>query len=538
MQERPKIHLNPRPPRWMRTGSILISFAALTLLATAFEAHLYARSLSSALLVLVLLALAVAILLHVRFLLLARREHGETINALDAAEREYKSVFDNTLDAILILDDAGVCLDANPASLALLGCRYRELAGHSVARFWTGPQDSRETFHPLLTKPRERGELGLVRDNGETIFVEYSIKAKYLPGRHVAVLRDISERKRAEAALRESEQRFQQMAANIQEIFWMLDAPTLRVIYINQAYETITGRTCQSLRDNPRSYEQAIHPEDRVRILARLAQSLETGHLDEELRILTPDGISRWVWVRGFPVRDSEGAVVRLVGTALDISARKSAETEMARNLDLAESARAEAEAFRKTSLALTENLSLDYVLDTLLESLLNLIPCDSARVLLVESETRLFLAREVRAPDVNQRGPKCPATLDANDSALLLQVLNGKNGLLVPDTGTEEGWHAFRGFSHLRSWVCVPLVASRQVLGLLSLGATKAHTFTQEHLRLAKSLAIPAAVAIQNARLYEKTEIFRAELERRLADLEQARKELQEAHPARQAHL
>ena len=69
----------------------------------------------------------------------------------------------------------------------------------------------------------------------------------------------------------------------------------------------------------------------------------------------------------------------------------------------------------------------------------------------------------------------------------------------------------------------------------LLSLGDTRAQAFTQEHLRLAKSLAIPAAVAIQNARLYERAEIFRAELEQRLADLEQAQKEPREVQQGRE---
>ncbi len=80
-----------------------------------------------------------------------------------------------------------------------------------------------------------------------------------------------------------------------------------------------------------------------------------------------------------------------------------------------------------------------------------------------------------------------------------------------------------------------MPLVASQQVLGLLSLGDTHVQAFTQEHLRLAKSLAIPAAVAIQNAWLYEQAEIFRAELEQRLADLEQAEKELREVQHGRE---
>jgi GAF domain-containing protein len=201
----------------------------------------------------------------------------------------------------------------------------------------------------------------------------------------------------------------------------------------------------------------------------------------------------------------------------------------------MAESARAEADAFRKATLALTQNLSMDYVLDTLLQSLVRLVPCQSARILLVEADTRLFLAREVHGAETSHPIAKCPSTFDARDSEFLMYVLAGRNSVLLPNTGLETEWSAFKGFSHLRSWLCVPVVASQQVLGLLSLGDTCAQAFTQEHLRLAKSLAIPAAVAIQNARLYEQAEIFRAELEQRLADLEQAQRVLREVRQGRE---
>lgn len=307
----------------------------------------------------------------------------------------------------------------------------------------------------------------------------------------------------------------------------MLDAETKQVIYVNQAYEAITGRTCESLRDDPKSYGEVIHPEDRVRVLGRLNESVETGQLDEEFRIVRPDKTVRWVWVRGFPVRDSAGILRRVVGTTQDVTARKSAEEQMARNLDMAESAWAEAEAFRKTSLALTQNLSMDYVLDTLLQSLVKLVPCESAQILLVESDTRLFLAREIRNYESDRRIPKSPATLDARDSRFLMRVLTGRNSLLISDTAKKEDWKNFKGFVHLRSWLCVPLVASDATLGFLSLGDTHLEAFTSEHLRLAKSLAIPAAVAIQNARLYERAEIYGAELEHRLADLERVEQAL-----------
>jgi PAS domain S-box-containing protein len=524
------------PRRGVRSGSFLVCFSALALLSLAFRAHYFSGWFSSFLLTVVLIALCAAVALHVRFLLLVHREHSETAKALVSTEREYKSVFDSALDGILILDDQGVCLDANPAALNLFRTSREGLVGESMERFFWGSGEFEKAWDRFLDRKSEYRDTRVRRADGTSIFVEYTAKAHYMPGRHLAIVRDISRRKEAEAALRESEERFQQMASNIEEIFWMLDARTGEVLYVNPAYETITGRRLSALlwRD-PKSYEEVIHPEDHARVLSRLRKAVDAGdRLDEEFRILRPDNRARWVWVRGFPVRDSAGTVLRLVGTVQDISARKSAEAEMARNLDLAESSREEAEAFRRTSLALTENLSMDYVLDTLLQSLLKLIPCATARVLLVEAGTRLFLAREAQNSESSRAVPKFPATLDAKDSSFLMHILVTRNSLLIANTAEEREWASFRGFSSLGSWLCAPLVASQQVLGILSLGDARARAFTPEHLRIAKSLAIPAAVAIQNARLYERAAIYGAELEQRLADWQTAEQALRVAEQSR----
>jgi len=85
---------------------------------------------------------------------------------------------------------------------------------------------------------------------------------------------------------RESEARFQQMASNIQEVFWMIDAESKKVLYANEAYETITGRSRQSLTDNPKSYEELIHPEDRTHVLTKLEEATRTGQFNERFRIV------------------------------------------------------------------------------------------------------------------------------------------------------------------------------------------------------------------------------------------------------------
>ncbi len=331
-----------------------------------------------------------------------------------------------------------------------------------------------------------------------------------------------------ETSLLESEERFRQMADNIQEIFWMIDADTRKTLYVNPAYGAITGRSREALQEDPLSYEEIIHPDDRVQVLFKLDEATRTGDFDERFRIVLPRGASRWVWVRGFPVRDGKGKIRRLVGTALDITTQKHAEEEVARNLSLAESAWAEADVMRKATLALTQDLRMDNVLDTLLQSLLELVPYESAQILLLESDSRLFVAREAPRPDAAKQAVKYPLTLNAADFPVLQRVLVSQNGLMISDTRQEEEWHALRGCGQLRSWLCVPLVASRQTLGLLSLGHPVPGNFTQEHLRLAKSVAIPAAAAIQNARLYECAELYGAELEKRTSDLREAKSALE----------
>ncbi|MFZ3217683.1 MAG: PAS domain S-box protein [Candidatus Acidiferrales bacterium] len=534
MTKSPSVDRQSLDRRRARAGGVIIALGIVALSAVAFLPQDYNGRSTSALLTLVLLTLCVAIALHVRFLLRARLAHGDTVRVLEAAEREFESVFDSVPDAIVILGDQGICLEANPAALALFGTMRQDLIGHAIQKFYSPAHSSENALDPFLGRDSGHGEIEIARRSGETLVVEYTVKANYLPGRHVAILRDISLRREAERALSESDERFRQMADNIQEVYWMVDAETKHVISINPAYETVTGRSLETLRANPISYQELFHPEDRVRVLTRLEEAGETGHIDEEFRIIRPDRTVRWVLVHGFPVRDAAGVVRRLVGTAQDITARKSAEEQMARNLALAESASAEADAFRKTTLALTQNLSMDYVLDTLLQSLLKLIPCESARVLLVETDTHLFLAREMHRPESTRRLAKCPPTCDARDNRFLMQVLTTRAAVLLPDTSTEHQWQAFKGYAQMRSWLCIPLVASQRVLGLLSLGATRPQAFSPDHLRLAKSLAIPAAVAIQNARLYERAEIYSAELEQRLADLEQTQNALRHAEQGR----
>jgi PAS domain S-box-containing protein len=342
------------------------------------------------------------------------------------------------------------------------------------------------------------------------------------------------EQHNAASVLQTAEHEFHQMASNIQEIFWTIDADSKKALYVSEAYETITGRSCRSLMENPLSYEDVIHSDDRVHVLGKLEQAAENGHFNERFRIVRPGGEVRWVWARGFPVRDTEGKIRRLVGTVLEITAQKEAEEQVATNLALARSSWAEAEALRRATFGLTQDLRMDFVLEALLQSLADLIPYSCARVLIPEGGPHILSLGEKLSPQTPKPRSEFPLTLNADDSPFLQRILAGQRSVLIADTRQEKSWQTFEGHDHLRSWLSVPLVASGHYLGFLSIGHTEANRFTQDHLRRAELLAIPAAAAIQNSRLYERAAIYGEELEKRVEDLRRAQTALVQSEEGR----
>lgn len=133
---------------------------------------------------------------------------------------------------------------------------------------------------------------------------------------------DTTERHRAVDLLRESEARFRELAETVHEVFWITDPAKTRMIYVSPAYEKIWGRTCASLYASPQTWLEAIHPDDRARIRQALEAKLARGEYNETYRILRSDGAVRWIHDRAFPVRSPTGEVLRVVGTAEDITTR------------------------------------------------------------------------------------------------------------------------------------------------------------------------------------------------------------------------
>ncbi|MFB2918753.1 PAS domain S-box protein [Aerosakkonema funiforme] len=128
----------------------------------------------------------------------------------------------------------------------------------------------------------------------------------------------------SEAALRSSEERFRQLAENIDEVFWLKPPQLNEILYVSPAYEQIWGKSRQSLYQQPMSWTDAIHPDDRDRVIAGIEKFL-VGKADFNIkyRIVRPDGEVRWIRDRAFPIDDKAGITYRIAGVAQDVTERQ-----------------------------------------------------------------------------------------------------------------------------------------------------------------------------------------------------------------------
>jgi len=203
---------------------------------------------------------------------------------------------------------------------------------------------------------------------------------------------------------------------------------------------------------------------------------------------------------------------------------------ELSGRFTLEQTIRKETDILRDANIALTENLSLERVLETLLEFLCRLVPCDSANVMLLNGKSQFVVTALRRYEHFENVEATRAIAFDANTNLILRRICQTKQSLIVFDTEQHPEWHFVEGAYHVRSWLGVPLVASGKVIGLYSLDKVEPKFFQREHARLAETLAGRAASAIQNAQLFEQSQRYVAELEERIAERKRAEDALRES--------
>ncbi len=170
----------------------------------------------------------------------------------------------------------------------------------------------------------DHGEATVVRKDGTRIFIEYSLKTMSTAGQQqlFSIIRDITERKRAEEAVREKEEQFRQLAENIRDVFWMFDNESGEAVYISPAFKDVWGFSPERVYEDPGAWTDNIHPEDMGKVMDVLSK-YDHKYREMEYRIVHADGAIRWIWDRLFPIKNEEGVVYRVVRISHDITDRK-----------------------------------------------------------------------------------------------------------------------------------------------------------------------------------------------------------------------
>jgi PAS domain S-box-containing protein len=256
--------------------------------------------------------------------------------------------------------------------------------------------------------------------------------------RVTGVMWDITERRHAADTLRESEERFRQLAENINEVFWFTDVAANSLIYVSSGYERIWGRSREELLASPSTWMEAIHPDDRPHVIRAVAARALAADYDVEYRIIRPDGEERWIHDRAFPVRNDSGVVYRVAGVADDITGRKQLEEQ------LRQAQKMEAVGQLAGGVAHDFNNLLTIIIgysDLLLAQLSADDPSyDSVSEIRKAGERSAVLTRQLLA--LGRKQPLAPEEIDVNDvirnSDRMLRLVLGDQGELILRLGND----------------------------------------------------------------------------------------------------
>jgi PAS domain S-box-containing protein len=373
--------------------------------------------------------------------------------------------------------------------------------------------------------------------NGKTIYIYtiISYPGKDSPYQYaVASFIDITERKMAERALSESEQRFRIMADTAPVLIWTAGTEG-EFHYFNKPWLDFRGKTIE--KEIGYKWEQGIHPDDYSYFIDTYEISfVNRKEFRLEFRLERSDGVYRWLLNHGVPRYSKDGIFRGFIGSAIDITDRKRNEFELSQSLGREQVALFQAEQIQKKLQFLAEasnilNSSLEYT-DTIqsLARLLTPAICDWFIVDLTQgdelerlvvyhtdpSKIELAIDLQRKFPSSNKKGTSVSEVINTGKSLLFTELPEEFTKTNIRDTGLFEN---FRKLG-INSVMIVPLTVRENVLGAITLcTAESGRHYTEEDLSFAEDIAYRAAMAIENAKLFQQADKLNKELETRIKE-------------------
>jgi PAS domain S-box-containing protein len=252
---------------------------------------------------------------------------------LKSSEERYRMLFETTLDSIIIVDEEGRYVDVNESLCRKLKASRERLIGAHFSEFMVPErfEEARKAFESLRATGFFAGEFPMRAADGGVVEFEWNSRANFMPGLHVCFARDITESRRAEKALRESEARYRSLLENANDIIYSHDLQG-NYLSINRAGEEITGYTREEVLGGKLNIADLIAPEHLA-----LAKQMTARKLSDprptiyEIDIIAKNGRRLTLEVSTRIACGADGQPTAVEGVARDVTERVRAEQEKAR---------------------------------------------------------------------------------------------------------------------------------------------------------------------------------------------------------------
>ncbi len=253
-------------------------------------------------------------------------------DAVRKSVEKYRMLVENSLQGLIIIQDGRIVL-CNNAFAAMSGYSVEELLQLADPICLIHPEDKslvaeRYRNRSLGNAAPRNYEYRILRKDGTERRLEVFASLIDYNGKPASqvIHMDITERKAAEAALRESEERFRLIAELIDEAFWVYDLEKDAVTYVSPAHERIWGYSRELFANLKKPFLDPVHPDDKEQVLSSFSIIKAGQKLDYEHRFTRPDGELRYIHIRGFPVHDKSGNLQYYVGVGQDVTESRAAE--------------------------------------------------------------------------------------------------------------------------------------------------------------------------------------------------------------------
>ena len=428
---------------------------------------------------------------------ITERKHAE--NKIQASEELYRGIFEGVQDAIFVETVDGDILDVNQRACEMYGYTRGEFLTKNVADLVPSHQEiipfEKNHRNEHLSKPTETIN---VRANGEHFPVEITggIFERGDQKMFLVVLRDITERKQAETALREGEKRLNLALTGAQMGVWEWNLQTNGIFWSPECFD-ITGISKKQFNGKLEDFTNLIHPEDIKQVIPKAEEAVKDKNVFEaDFRITRPDGELRWLANFGQAEYDQAGEPLRLIGVVQDITERKQVEEIQRKNAQ-------QFEALFETASDLAGEQDLSALLNTVVARTKKLFNTQVAGIYLYD-----VAQDELEMAAVTGYAVPIGTRLKFGEG-MAGQVARTRKPLVIEDYRLWKGRSPQYEDFPFTSTLQVPMLYAGELIGVLAINemAPNIRQFTKDDTRLLSLLASAAAGAVRSARLYKKTQ-------------------------------